>query len=62
MKDRHLCCPPYFFLGPSVAPHFFISRIATGQVHSTRYPDRPTIQSEVNERCSYMVHRSTDSA
>jgi len=29
MQDSHLCCPPYFFLGPAVAPHFFISRITT---------------------------------
>jgi len=29
MKDRHLCCPPYFFLGPTVPPHFLKSRIAT---------------------------------
>ena len=24
MQDRHLCCPPYFFLGPAVPPHFLI--------------------------------------
>jgi len=24
MQDRYLWCPPYFFLGPAVAPHFFI--------------------------------------
>jgi len=29
MKDRQLCCPPCFFLGPAVAPHFFHSRITT---------------------------------
>jgi len=29
MQDSHLCCLPYFFLDPAVAPHFFISRIAT---------------------------------
>jgi len=29
MQDRHLCFPPYFFLGPAVTPHFFHSRIAT---------------------------------
>jgi len=29
MQNRHLCWPPYFFLGPAVPPHFFNSRIAT---------------------------------
>ena len=29
MQDRHLCWPPYFFLGPAMALHFFHSRIAT---------------------------------
>jgi len=29
MQDKHLCWPPYFFLGPGVAPHFLSSRIAT---------------------------------
>jgi len=29
MQDGYLCFPPYFFLGPAVAPHFFHSRIAT---------------------------------
>ena len=29
MQDRHLCWPPYFFLGPAVALHLFNSRIAT---------------------------------
>jgi len=29
MQGRHLCWPPYFFLGPAVAPHFFNSRTAT---------------------------------
>ena len=29
MQDRHLCWPPYFFLGPAVVPYFFNSRIAT---------------------------------
>jgi len=29
MQDRYLCCPPCFFLGPAVPPHFFHSRIAT---------------------------------
>jgi len=29
MQDRYLWCPPYFFLGPAVAHHFFYSRIAT---------------------------------
>jgi len=28
MQDKHLCWPPYFFLGPAVPP-FFNSRIAT---------------------------------
>jgi len=23
MQDRHLCWPPYFFLGPAVAPPLF---------------------------------------
>jgi len=23
MQDRHLCCPPTFFPGPAVPPHFF---------------------------------------
>jgi len=30
MQDRHLCWPPHFFLGPTMTPHFFIFRIATG--------------------------------
>jgi len=34
MQERHLCWPPYFFLGPAVAPHFLNSRIATGYVTS----------------------------
>ena len=41
MQDSHLCCsPPTFSLGPAVAPHFFISRIATdhGMFH---YKDLP---------------------
>jgi len=29
MQNRHLCWPPYFFLGPAKPPHFFNSRIAT---------------------------------
>jgi len=34
MQDKHLCWPPYFVLGPTVAPHFLSSRIATGSNHS----------------------------
>jgi len=30
MQDRHLYWPPFFFLGPAVAPHFFNSRIGVG--------------------------------
>jgi len=33
MQDKHLCCPPYFFPGPTVVPHFFNSRIATAYKH-----------------------------
>jgi len=29
MQDKYLCYPPYFFLGPAVAPYFLSSRIAT---------------------------------
>jgi len=29
MQDKHLCWPPYFFLGPAVGPYFLSSRIAT---------------------------------
>ena len=32
IQDRHLCWPPYFFLGPVVPPHFFHSRIATAHL------------------------------
>jgi len=38
MQDRHLCWPPYFFLGPAVAPHFLNSRIATGDTHTAKEP------------------------
>jgi len=31
MQDKRLCCPPFFFLGPAVAPHFLNSRIATAR-------------------------------
>jgi len=24
MQDRHLCFPPYFYLGPAVAPTYII--------------------------------------
>jgi len=30
MQDGIYVGPPYFFLGPAVAPQFFNSRIATG--------------------------------
>jgi len=29
MQNRHLCWPPYFFLGPALSPHFLKSWIAT---------------------------------
>ena len=31
MQDKHLCCPPYIFLGAALVPHFLSSRIANGQ-------------------------------
>jgi len=31
MKDRHLCWPPYFFLGPAMVPPLFSCRIATAK-------------------------------
>jgi len=38
MQDRHLCWPPYLFLGPAVPPHFFHYRIATGFQSLKRSP------------------------
>jgi len=35
MQDRHLCCPLTVSLAPQWGPHFFISRIATGN-HSVQ--------------------------
>jgi len=46
MQERQLCWPPYFFLGPAVAPSFFILEsplLPTTQVtaNSTRCFDVP---------------------
>jgi len=58
MQDRHLCCPPYFFLGPAVPPHCLIlespltvKAVKPGDEGSSERPGLLTIQQH-RQDCS----------
>jgi len=53
MEDKHLCWPPYFFLGPTMAPTLFKSRIATAMKPFSKLTTRAEPCKSVTNVCAF---------